>query len=398
MVTINEALDIIKREVIPTKKEIVPIEEALFRICAIDIFAQFPLPRFNNSAMDGYVVTLLDVGKSLKVVDTILAGDNRNLVLEKDTTIKIMTGAKMPKNGGAVVPIEDVELNGEFVKFPNEIKKDANIRFVGEDIKDGELLIKKGEQLSSYKIGLLASQGITHIEVFKRVKVSIFATGEELKFHFEHNLEAGSIYNSNTPTLIARAKELGCDVSFIGGTKDSISSIKEAITNSLGADLIITSGGVSVGDADFTKEAFCELGFIEFFSKIKIKPGKPTLFGKIDNSYVLNLPGNPLASSLIFEIFGKTLIAYLAGSSNTVNPYRVKLKESFKNKKGVPTVIPIIFNGESLTIPTKKSPGMVNVMPKCDGFVVLDENVEFVEANETLKFIPFNSFGAVTDF
>lgn len=371
--------------------EIIPIENANNRIIAQQIFATSFLPKFNNSAMDGYAIIYENKNEDLTIIDTIFAGDDNNTLLEKNTCIKIMTGARIPNNATAIIPKEDIqELNDNKIKILKNVKEFQHIRYIGEDITKDELLINIGEEINFAKITLLASQGITHIKVYKRPKIVVFSSGEELKLHYE-KIEEHQIYNSNTPTFIARAKELGCDVTFIGQAKDSVDAIKELITNSLNADLIITSGGVSVGDADFTKEAFEELDFKTLFNGIKIKPGKPTVFGRINNTFILNLPGNPLASALIFEMFGKILIQKLIGAKEIFPNYILgKLKDSFKTRKGRVTIIPGMFNGEYFTISEKRSPGMVSTLNLCNSMIVIDDEIEKLEQNTLVKVLPIN--------
>ncbi len=376
-INVQTAIEIISNLTLDLNFEIVPIENATSRICAEEIFATSFLPKFNNSAMDGYAIIYEDKNNELKIIDTIFAGDNNDKLLEKDSCIKIMTGAKIPENSTAIIPKEDVEeLNDNKIKILKNVKECQHIRYIGEDIKQNELLINVGDEINFSKITLLASQGISYIKVYKKPKIVVFASGEELKLHYE-KVESFQIYNSNTPTFIARTKELGCEVTFIGQAKDSIEAIKELINNSLDANLIITSGGVSVGDADFTKEAFNALDFETLFDGIDVKPGKPTVFGKIKNTYILNLPGNPLASALIFEMFGKILIQKLLGEKNIYPNYILgKLKESFFTKKGKTTIIPGFFDGEYFEVSQKRSPGMVSVLNSCNSMICIDNEVE----------------------
>lgn len=390
-ISIETAIEIISNLTLNLNFEIVPIENATSRISAQEIFATSFLPKFNNSAMDGYAIIYEDKNNKLKIIDTIFAGDNNNILLEKNSCIKIMTGAKIPENTTAIIPKEDIqELNNNKIKILGNVKEFQHIRYVGEDIKQNELLINIGDEINFSKITLLASQGISHIKVYKKPKVVIFASGEELKLHYE-KIESFQIYNSNTPTFIARTKELGCEVTFIGQAKDTIEAIKELINNSLDANLIITSGGVSVGDADFTKEAFYELGFETLFDGINVKPGKPTVFGKIKNTYILNLPGNPLASALIFEMFGKILIQKFIGSRNIYSNYILgKLKEPFFTKKGKTTLIPGFFDGEYFEVSQKRSPGMVSVLNSCNSMICIDNEVEKLEKDSLIKILPIN--------
>ena len=390
-ISIETAIEIISNLTLNLNFEIVPIENATSRISAQEIFATSFLPKFNNSAMDGYAIIYEDKNNKLKIIDTIFAGDNNNVLLEKNSCIKIMTGAKIPENTTAIIPKEDIqELNDNKIKILGNVKEFQHIRYIGEDIKQNELLINIGDEINFSKITLLASQGISHIKVYKKPKVVIFASGEELKLHYE-KIESFQIYNSNTPTFIARTKELGCEVTFIGQAKDTIEAIKELINNSLDANLIITSGGVSVGDADFTKEAFYELGFETLFDGINVKPGKPTVFGKIKNTYILNLPGNPLASALIFEMFGKILIQKFIGSRNIYSNYILgKLKEPFFTKKGKTTLIPGFFDGEYFEVSQKRSPGMVSVLNSCNSMICIDNEVEKLEKDSLIKILPIN--------
>ena len=390
-INVQTAIEIISNLTPSLNFEIVPIENATSRICAEEIFATSFLPKFNNSAMDGYAIIYEDKNSELEIIDTIFAGDNNDKLLEKNSCIKIMTGAKIPQNSTAIIPKEDVEeLNDNKIKILKNVKEFQHIRYIGEDINQNELLINIGDEINFSKITLLASQGISHIKVYKKPKVVVFASGEELKLHYEQ-IESFQIYNSNTPTFVARTKELGCEVTFIGQAKDSIEAIKELINNSLDANLIITSGGVSVGDADFTKEAFNELNFETLFDGIDIKPGKPTVFGKIKNTYILNLPGNPLASALIFEMFGKILIQKLLGEKNIYPNFILgKLKESFFTKKGKTTLIPGFFDGEYFEVSQKRSPGMVSVLSSCNSMICIDNEVEKLEKNSLIKILPIN--------
>jgi molybdopterin molybdotransferase len=390
-INVQTAIEIISNLTPSLNFEIVPIENATSRICAEEIFATSFLPKFNNSAMDGYAIIYEDKNSELEIIDTIFAGDNNNKLLEKNSCIKIMTGAKIPENSTAIIPKEDVEeLNDNKIKILKNVKEFQHIRYIGEDINQNELLINIGDEINFSKITLLASQGISHIKVYKKPKVVVFASGEELKLHYER-IESFQIYNSNTPTFVARTKELGCEVVFIGQAKDSIEGIKELINNSLDANLIITSGGVSVGEADFTKEAFNQLDFETLFDGIDVKPGKPTVFGKIKNTYILNLPGNPLASALIFEMFGKILIQKLLGEKNIYPNYILgKLKEPFFTKKGKTTLIPGFFDGEYFEVSQKRSPGMVSVLSSCNSMICIDNEVEKLEKNSLIKILPIN--------
>ena len=390
-ISIEKAIQIISDLKLNLNFEILAIENAINRISAQNIFATSFLPKFNNSAMDGYAIIYEDKNSELEIIDTIYAGDNNNKLLKQNSCIKIMTGAKIPDNATAIIPKEDIEeINDNKIKIIKNTKEFQHIRYIGEDIKQNEPLINIGDEINFSKITLLASQGISHIKVYKKPKVVVFASGEELKLHYER-IESHQIYNSNTPTFVSRAFELGCEVTFIGQAKDNIESIKNLIRNSLDADLIITSGGVSVGDADFTKDAFYELNFETLFDGISIKPGKPTVFGKIEKTYILNLPGNPLASALIFELFGRVIIQKLLGSKDIFHNFIYgKLKDNFKTKKGRDTLVPGSFDGEYFEVSQKRSPGMVSTLSTCNSMICIDETVENLKKDSLIKILPIN--------
>ena len=185
-VNVQSAIEIISNLTLRLNFEILPIENSISRICAEEIFATSFLPKFNNSAMDGYAIIYEDKNNELKIIDTIFAGGNNDKLLEKNSCIKIMTGAKIPQNSTAIIPKEDVEeLNDNKIKILKNVKEFQHIRYIGEDIKQNELLLSNGDEINFSKITLLASQGISHIKVYQKPKVVVFASGEELKLHYE---------------------------------------------------------------------------------------------------------------------------------------------------------------------------------------------------------------------
>ena len=390
-ICIKEALRIISKNILKVSCEIVPIENIQGRILAEDIYVKLSLPTFNNSAMDGYAVKLSDQNKEVKVLDIIFAGSEKRTNFEEGQCVKIMTGARVPSSTEAIVPQELVtNIDENTILLPDTININQHIRFTGEDIEKGEKLLSEGDDLNFSSVTVLASQGITHVRVYRKPKVSVFTSGEELKLHYE-TIEEYQIYNSNTPTLLARTEELGADVTFVGMAKDNVESLKEVISNSLYADFIITSGGISVGDADFTKEAFDSFDMETLFDGITIKPGKPTVFGKINNTYILNLPGNPLAAALIFEVFGKIIMQKLSGSKNVHhNTLLAKMGEKLNNKKGRTTIIPGFFDGEYFTASEKRAAGMVGVLHKCNAIMVLNKQNEVLEKEAIVKILPIN--------
>ena len=387
-ISVEEALNLVYSFVSPTQTEIVPIENAVHRILSEPIIAQHSLPSFDNSAMDGYAVRTEDAGKTLKQSCVIFAGDGNEIRMIEDQCIRIMTGAKIPQGCEAIVPIEEVHIAEDQITLPTAIKPSQHIRLKGEDIQAGMSLLEKGTMLHAHHISLLASQGITHVKLYRRPRVALFSSGNELKMHYEP-LGANQLYNTNTPTFAARAQELGCDVIFTGTAEDTLASIQEHIQRALNADLIITSGGVSVGDADFTKEAFASLGFEGAFESVDIKPGKPTTFGRIGTTLILNLPGNPLAAALCFEVFGQSAILALSGRTDKyLSTIATKMAEPFKMKKGRRSLIPGWFDGSSFTPSEKFGPGMVLPLSRANAYMMVDASVEGFEKDAVIKIIP----------
>jgi len=388
MIKIDEALDIIYNTINQKSKHIIPIENSIGSIVSKDYKAFFDLPRFDNSAMDGYAVKLDDINKEVTIKEVTYAGDIAQESFEIGEAIKIMTGAPTPIGCEAIVPIEYVQLTSDGILLPQDIQPNAMIRYKGEDIKKGEIFLKANTEVTGYTLALLASQGITHIEVYRKPKVVIFSTGEELKAHYE-KIESHQLYNSNSLMFYARAKELGCDVSYIASSGDSLNELKASIQDAIDADLILTSGGVSVGDKDFTIQAFEELGMKILFSKVNIKPGKPTTFGKIGNCFVVNLPGNPLAAMVNFEMFVKPIILKLSGTKKFYHPIiSTKMREEYKLKSGKYTVILGEWNGNSFKPLSNQRPGMVSPLDRADGMIVTTPKIDKIEKDEIVKMIP----------
>lgn len=387
-ISITEALEYIYTQTPVIDDEWIPIEEAVGRIIAEDLVAKLDLPRFDNSAMDGYAVKCADAGKCVVCTDSIFAGDTPTVTVTEGMAVKIMTGAPVPEGCDAIVPVEQTEVKGEGVTLPGDIKKDAFIRWAGEDIKSGTVFLAKGERVTAYTIAMLASQGMSHIKVKRKVRVAVFGTGDELRPHFEH-IEPHQLYNSNTPMFLARARELGCETLYIRSSKDTMGALQDAIRQALHADLIITSGGISAGDKDFTKEAFGALGMELLFEGVEIKPGKPTAFGKIGDTVIINLPGNPLASMVNYELFVRAAIRKMSGlKAFCHNTIEAPLKEDLHLKKGKYTVKLGRFDGKAFSPIALQMPGMVSPLQAADAMIITLPEVETLTKGTLVNMIP----------
>lgn len=393
--SILEALDIIATEITPVDKEIIPIEMAVGRVVTEDYIATFDLPRFNNSAMDGYAVKVTAAGNEVTCSGVIYAGDNPEMILKEKDSLKIMTGAPIPEGCEAIVPIENVTQVGEKVLLPSGIKLNNFIRMAGEDIKKGTIFLRDGEVINAYTVASLASQGITHVSVTRVIKVAIFGTGDELRPHFE-KIEAHQLYNSNSPMFLTRSQELGCDVRFIRTSADTLEALESSIKSTLDADIIITSGGVSVGDKDFTKEAFTNLGMQVHIDKIDIKPGRPTIVGSINKTVIVNLPGNPLAAMVNYELFVRAIIRKMSGRSDYHHAtIETKMKNDFSVRGGKYAVVLGKFDGLSFDALKSQMPGMVSPMQKAEGLILITPDVKELKKGVSVKMIPINwEFGS----
>ena len=387
-VSINEALDIIYKNISPVSIEVIPIELSLGRILAKDCIASFDMPRFDNSTRDGFAVKCADAGNIVLATDVIYAGDKPDMTLQRGEAIRIMTGAPVPNGCEAVVPFELVSENDKEITLPDTIEDQMFIRYAGEDIKRNAVYLHQGDKVTAYSIALLASQGITHVSVYRKVKVTVFSSGDELCCHYEQ-IESHQLYNSNTPMFLSRARELGCEVSFLQNIGDTVEQLEDAIKDSLNADIIITSGGMNFGDKDFTKEAFANCGLTPLFNRVNIKPGRPVAFGTIGNTAIINLPGNPLAGMVNFEVFIRTIIHKMSGTSSYyLNSINTVIAEPYTQQQGQYTVVLGHFDGESFTALKKQMAGMVAPMQKAEAMLITDANTVSLGKGEKVKIIP----------
>ena len=323
MISVNDAKSIIKKNIFKLKPEIIDLSESSEKTLAKNIKAKFPSPSFDNSAMDGFAVRSSDTFGatktnmvSLKNIDVSSAGSPSDLVLKKGECIQCMTGAKIPKGADAIIMVEDTSgfSNDESVQIMIEAKVGQHIRKMGEEINEGDILIKKGTIISTSEMGVCASSGYGELTVSKKPKVAIFATGNEL-VEPGKNLKEGEIYNSNLFLFADLVNKAGSKVLMRNVIKDDKSSLRSFLFDALETcDVIISSGGVSMGRYDYVREVFIDLGVKEHFWKVAQKPGKPFFFGTNNKSLIFGLPGNPVSAYIGFMIWVWPVLKELMGS------------------------------------------------------------------------------------
>ncbi|GAA0762905.1 MULTISPECIES: molybdopterin molybdotransferase MoeA [Clostridium] len=335
-ISLNEALEILNENVDNLDIEEVDLINGLNRVVSENIYAQINNPPFNKSAMDGYAFICNNkelINKRLKIIDKVYAGGVCNNIVSEETAIKIMTGAPIPKGANAVIKQEDVVIEEDYIILRKNINENENICIKGEDILQGSLLLKSNKKLNYADIGILASSGINKIKVYKKPKVAFISTGDEvIDIGFE--LKEGKIYNSNKYSILSRLGELGYDVKYISHINDDSKEIGNCIEQlSKKVDLIITTGGVSVGEKDLLKEAIDITSGEKLFWKINIKPGSAVLCSKINKSIILSLSGNPTAALTTFELLVKPTLEKLSGYKEIkINREKAILLQDIKKK------------------------------------------------------------------
>lgn len=315
-ISLEEAIEILDINVKAMEAEEVQLIDGIDRVLAEGVYSAINNPPFNKSAMDGYAVVhedTMELGKELQVIDTVFAGEYSEKKVVKGTAVKIMTGAPIPEGATAVIKKEDVTAVEDVIIINKTLKANENVCFKGEDIKENQLLVKEGKKLNYADIGIIASAGVEKIKVHKKPNIAFISTGDEV-IDVTEKLTYGKIYNSNKYTILARIKELGYEVSHVEHSNDEYGKIGEKIKElSKDVDLIITTGGASVGDKDLIKEAIDDINGEKLFWKIKIKPGSAVLCSKYKDTIIISLSGNPTAALTTFELLARTTMEKLSG-------------------------------------------------------------------------------------
>ncbi len=341
MIQVDEAREIILAKIEFKGVEKVSLDDALGRILAEDIIAQRSNPPMDNSAMDGYAVITADIQSAtpdnpvkLEVVDHVPAGSVAGVTLKNKQAIRIMTGAPIPKGADAVLMQEDTDQNGNGILAKDKTEVGENIRLAGEDVKEGDLVIQKGAAITPSHIGMMAVVGRSNIYVSQRPTVAILSTGDEI-VELDGNPTGPCIYNSNGYMLAAQIRSAGGIPCYLGVAKDDEKDLMEKFDWALKCDIVVSSGGVSVGDYDLVKATLEKMGNEMAFWKVAMKPGKPLAFGKIGEIPIFGLPGNPVSSFVSFEQFARPAIKKMMGAKDILpRTVQAKLTRTIHKKTG----------------------------------------------------------------
>jgi molybdopterin molybdotransferase len=397
MLSVEEALERFLGPFDVLEPEHAPILEALDRVLAEDIVAAYDIPPHANSAMDGYAVRVEDTAgaregapRRLRVAGELAAGYLRDTPMEPETAIRIMTGAPIPPGVDAVIPFEETTRDGDTILVTRRYPHQANIRAAGEDVRAGDTVLAKGAVLRPQEIGMLAALGQTQVAVIRRPRVAILSTGDEVVDATEP-LAPGKIRDANGYSVAAAVSKYGGVPIRLGIARDTVDKLTAKIRAGLaqGADLFVTSGGVSVGDFDVVKQVLAAEGEIAFW-RVRMKPGKPLAFGAIQGVPLLGLPGNPVSALMSFELFGRPALLKMQGKTRLAKPtIEAILVDEIKRKDDRRHYVRVTLEtrgGETFARLTgDQGSGILLSMVRADGIAIIPEDWKRVEAGTRVR-------------
>jgi len=373
----------------------VPLLDALGLVLAEDVSADRDVPPFRNSAMDGYAVRADDVARApaqLRVVGEIAAGGFPDRAIGRGEAMRIMTGAPMPDGADTVVRVEDTDNRSDVVTITAATPKGLSVRQVGEDLRKGETILTSGTVLRAAEIGLLASVGKAMVRVFKRARVAVLSTGDEI-VDVDAPIARGQIRDANRYSLASAIRAAGAEPWVRGIVRDTPDALRAALREAMSADVIVTSGGVSVGDHDHLKPVLSELGSIDFWA-IAIRPGRPLAFGELRDGErrvpIFGLPGNTVSSLLTFELFVRPALLRMQGRRNVTRPRaRARLLEPVDKIKPLRFFARGIYDADAGTVTTTgpQGSGILRSMSLANCLIDLAEGRDRYEAGETVDLI-----------
>ncbi len=395
--TKDKILKLLRKDIkLKLGSELIDLEKSLNRFLAKDLVSKLYLPPFNNSAVDGYALLKSDLNSNSDILINnrrIVAGDKQNIYLKKNTVSRIFTGAKMPLNSKTVVMQENVKLFSNKLRINKLPKYGENCRLKGEDIKKGQKILEKGEKIKVNNINLIAAIGKKKIIVNKKIKIGYYTSGNELQKPTE-NLQGSEINNSNFYSLHALLNQPYIKQKYLGNLKDDKKLvIRSLIKNTKKFDIIITTGGASVGEEDHLIDAVNKIGKV-YFWKTAIKPGRPLAIGKINKTIIICLPGNPVSVHLLYGMLIKPLIEYLcSGKLNLPKSTKVKVNFSMKKKNKRLEWLRVMVQKNKNELIVNKFPkqgsGMISSIAYSDGIIEIPEKVSFISKGEYYSFYSY---------
>ena len=386
MIPFEEAYRLMMESAAPLGKENLSLNEARKRVLCEDISSDVDMPPFNKSAMDGYACRSADLDAPLKIIETIPAGKAPEKRIGEGECSEIMTGAVVPEGADRVVMVEHTEIEkGKLIVKHKSAGK--NICYRAEDIARGDIVLKKGTVIGAPEIAVLAAVGCVDVPVSKNPMIGIIATGSELvEPHREP--EGAMIRNSSSSQLAAQAKSAGFEFRYLGIVEDTPEAIGGIIDgNRGGVDIFLLSGGVSMGEFDFVPGVLIERGFDLLFEKVAVKPGKPTVFGKGKDDFVFGLPGNPVSTFVIFELFVKPFCFALMGAEWTPRSVIAELVETVERRKTARVSylpVKLIKNGKVQIVEYHGS-AHIHAYTTADGFISIPVGIERIKAGERVE-------------
>ncbi|WP_433764252.1 molybdopterin molybdotransferase MoeA [Flavobacterium ginsenosidimutans] len=390
MIEVKEALEIVAANSSSLSTQKISVNKALGYVLAETIYSPISMPPFRQSAMDGYAF-IHSERHQFDVVGISQAGDHANIKLKENEAIRIFTGAYVPNSADTVVMQEHVMVNGNSILIATKPEPFANVRAKGEQINEEDVVFDANTLITPAAIGFLTCLGITEITVYKKPKVAILVTGNELVKPGK-KLSKGKIYESNSVMLQAALQTIGISKSKVHTVKDNLKATKKALQSILKKnDIVLISGGISVGDYDFVKEALLKNGVQELFYKINQKPGKPMFFGAKKDTLVFALPGNPASSLTNFYIYVYPAVKNRMGFSTTHLPKIVrKLDNQITNTTGKTLFLKALYNETSVEILDGQASSMLNSFAIANGLVIVPQDVENIKKGESVTILPID--------
>lgn len=402
LITLDEAAAILLREARPLGAEEVALEEAYGRSLAEDVYSPVDAPPFDRSTVDGYAVISADlVGASelapatLKVKGRVEAGDFPQFELAGGEAAEVATGAPLPRGADAVVMVEYTSERGGSVSIYRSVYPGENVMTAGSDFSAGELLLRRCTKLTQREVGVLAAAGLRRVKVFKRPRVAIISTGDELE-EPGRPLAPGKLYDVNTYSLAAAVVEAGGTPVVVGRVEDEPSAYRRALEEALAeADVVLISGGTSAGMADLTYRVLGEMGVL-LFHGVKVRPGKPTVAARIGGKIVVGLPGYPSSALMIFHaVVRPALLAMQCLKPEPPAVYKAVLSMRTEGAKGRRSLYPVVLidkGGRYVAYPLNAESGAISVLSRADGYISIPEDVEFLEEGEVVDVYLFERY------